>query len=113
LVRDEKTGNWSHPAFFTIGTISLGFQIGGQASAVVMLAMNLEAIDSVVLACYTAGGNASIALGPVGAGVERSRSLPDVTGKFLSFARSKGVYAGLNLTGQKALLVSRKLSSNA
>jgi lipid-binding SYLF domain-containing protein len=99
LVRDEKTGNWSHPAFFTIGSISLGFQIGGEASAVVMLAMNQEAIDSVVLACYTVGGNASIALGAVGAGVERSRSLPDVTGKFISFAKSKGLYAGLDLTG--------------
>ena len=99
LVRDERTGNWSHPAFFTIGTISLGFQIGGQASAVVILAMNQEAVDSLVLACYTVGGNASIALGPVGAGVERSRSLPDVTGKFISFAKSKGVYAGLDLTG--------------
>ena len=101
LVRDEKTGNWSHPAFFTIGTISLGFQIGGQASAVVILAMNQEAVDSLVLACYTVGGNASIALGPVGAGVERSRSLPDVTGKFISFAKSKGVYAGLDLTGSR------------
>jgi lipid-binding SYLF domain-containing protein len=99
LLRDEKTVNWSHPLFFTIGTISLGFQIGGQASAVVILAMNQEAVDSLVLACYTVGGNASIALGPVGAGVERSRSLPDVTGKFISFAKSKGLYAGLDLTG--------------
>jgi len=99
LARDEKTGKWSHPAFFTIGSISLGLQIGGEASAMVMLAMNQEAIDSVLLGCYTGGGNASIALGPVGAGVERSRSLPDVTGKFISFAKSKGVYAGLDLTG--------------
>jgi len=99
LVRDEKTGKWSHPAFFTIGTISLGFQIGGQTSAVVILAMNQEAVDSLVLACYTMGGNASIALGPVGAGVEKGRSLPDLTGRFISFAKSKGVYAGLDLTG--------------
>ncbi len=101
LARDEKTGKWSHPAFFTIGTISLGFQIGGQASAVVILAMNQEAVDSLVLACYTVGGNASIALGPVGAGVEKGRSLPDLTGRFISFAKSKGVYAGLDLTGSR------------
>ena len=99
LLKNEKTGNWSHPAFFTLGSISLGLQIGGETSAVVILAMNREAVDSLVLACYTVGGNASIALGPAGAGGERSRSLPDVTGKFISFARSKGLYAGLDLTG--------------
>ncbi|HYB21585.1 MAG TPA: lipid-binding SYLF domain-containing protein [Thermodesulfobacteriota bacterium] len=99
LVRNEKTGNWSHPAFLTIGSISLGLQLGGEASAVVMLAKNQEAIDAVILTGYTMGGNASIALGPVGAGAERSRSLPDVAGKFISFAKSKGLYTGLNLAG--------------
>ena len=99
LVRDEETGDWSRPAFFTIGSISLGLQIGGEASAVVMLAMNQEAIDSMLSTGYTMEGNASIALGPVGAGVERRRSLPNVTGKFISFAKSKGLYVGLDLTG--------------
>ena len=99
LLRDERTGNWSHPAFFTIGTISLGLQIGGEASAVVMLIMNQEALDSMFYIYYTIGGNGSISLGPMGAGFERSRSLPDVTGKFVSYAKSKGLYAGLDLTG--------------
>ena len=99
LARDERTGNWSHPAFVTIGSISLGLQIGGEASAVVMLAMNQEAIYSMFYLCYAMGGNASVSLGRMGAGVERSRSLPDVSGKFISFAKSKGLYAGLDLTG--------------
>ena len=68
LARDERTGNWSYPAFFTIRSISLGFQIGGEASAVVMLATNQEAIDSMFFTSYTVGGNGSIALGPMGAG---------------------------------------------
>ncbi len=99
LVRDERTGNWSHLAFVTIGSINLGLQIGGEASAVVMLAMNQEAIYSMFYLCYAMGGNASISLKRMGAGVERSRSLPDVSGKFISFAKSKGLYAGLDLTG--------------
>jgi len=99
LMRDERTRNWSHPAFITIGSISLGLQIGGEMVAVVMLAMNQEAVYSMFYRCYAIGGNASISLGRMGSGAERSRSLPDVTGKFISFAKSKGLYAGLDLKG--------------
>jgi len=99
LVRDEKTGNWSYPAFLAIKSISLGLQIGGEASSVVMLAMNPEAIDSLFFTSYTMGGSSSISLGVKGVGVERSRYLPDLVGKFISFAKPKGFYAGLTLTG--------------
>jgi len=99
LVRDESTGNWSYPAFFTIGSISLGLQIGGEASGVVMLAMNQEAIDSMFFTSYTIGGHDSISLGPMGAGGERSRYLPDLVGRFISYAKSRGLYAGLDFTG--------------
>jgi len=99
LVRDKRTGDWSHPAFLRIGSVSLGLQLGGGVAEVVILAMNQEALDSLFLACYTVGGNASIAIGSKGSGFERSRSLPGVVGRFSCFAQSKGLYAGLNLTG--------------
>jgi lipid-binding SYLF domain-containing protein len=98
LVRDEKTGDWSHPAFLTINSVSLGLQVGGGVGELVILAMNQEALDSLCFGCYTLGGDASIALGPVGAGVGRSRFVPDLVGKFISLAKTKGLYAGLNLT---------------
>jgi lipid-binding SYLF domain-containing protein len=106
LVRDEKRGDWSHPAFLTINSISLGLQVGGGVAELVILAMNQEALDSLFFGCYTLGGDASIALGPVGAGVGRSRFVPDLAGKFISLAKSKGLYAGLNLTG--ALITERE-----
>ena len=99
LVRDQRTGNWSHPAFLTMNSVSLGLQLGGGVAEVVILVMNREALDSLFVACYTLGGNVSIALGSKGAGFDRGRSLPLVVGKFISFAKSKGLYAGLNLTG--------------
>ena len=99
LVRNKRTGKWSHPAFLKINSVSLGLQLGGGVAEVVILAMNQEALDSLFVACYTLGGNASIAIGSKGAGCERSRSLPGVVGKFISFSRSKGLYAGLNLMG--------------
>jgi lipid-binding SYLF domain-containing protein len=99
LVRDEETGNWSQPSFFSIRSISIGVQIGGAVSEIVMLAMNQEAIDTLLMSPFTVGRNASIALGAVGAGAERNRVMPDVTGNFISFVKLKGLFAGLDLTG--------------
>jgi lipid-binding SYLF domain-containing protein len=99
LVRDVKTGNWSEPAFYTIGSATFGLQIGGEAAEIVMLAMTPKAVDSLLSSSFKLGGDASIALGPVGAGAKANADIPNVTADFLSFAKSKGLYAGLNLEG--------------
>ncbi len=99
MVRDERTGKWSQPAFYTIGSVTFGLQIGGEAAEVVMLAMTQRAIDSVLSSSVKLGGDTSIALGPVGGGAKASVGVPNVAADFISFARSKGLYAGLNLEG--------------
>ncbi|BDV43002.1 hypothetical protein GURASL_19250 [Geotalea uraniireducens] len=93
-VRDEKTGDWSQPAFYTIGSVSFGLQIGGEAAEVVMMVMDQKGIDSLLSSSIKLGGSVSIALGPVGAGAKGT-----VTADIISFARSKGLYAGLDLVG--------------
>lgn len=99
LAKDERTGNWSEPAFYTLGSVTFGLQIGGAASEVVMLAMTQKAIDSMFSSSFKLGGEASVALGPVGGGAKAQADLPSVTADFLTFAKSKGLYAGLNLEG--------------
>jgi lipid-binding SYLF domain-containing protein len=99
LVRDEKTGKWSGPAFYTIGSVTFGLQIGGEASEVVILAMTRKAINSLLSSSFKLGGDVSIALGPIGAGAKANADIPNVTADFISFAKSKGLYAGLNLEG--------------
>jgi len=99
VVRDGRTGNWGEPAFYTIGSATFGLQIGGEAAEVVMLAMTQKAIDSLLSSSFKLGGDASIAIGPVGAGAKAGADIPSVTGDFLSFTKSKGLYAGLNLEG--------------
>jgi lipid-binding SYLF domain-containing protein len=99
LVRNEKTRNWSEPAFYTIGSVTFGLQIGGEASEIIMLAMTQKAIDSLLSSSVKLGAGASVAIGPVGGGAKANAGIPDVTADFISFAKSKGLYAGLNLEG--------------
>lgn len=99
LLRDEKTGNWGQPAFYTLGSVTFGLQIGGEAAEVLMLAMTQKAVDSLLSSSFKLGGDVSIAIGPVGGGAKAKADIPSVTGDFISFAKSKGLYAGLNLEG--------------
>ena len=94
LTRDSKTGEWSDPAFYTLGSVSFGLQIGGEAAEVVLLVMSQKGVDSLLTSKFKLGGDTSIALGPVGAGAKS-----DITADFVSFAKSKGLYAGMNLDG--------------
>jgi lipid-binding SYLF domain-containing protein len=87
-------GKWVGPAFYTLATASVGFQAGVAASEMVTLVMTDKAMNGLLASSFKFGGDASIAAGPVGAGASS-----DVTADLITFARSKGVYGGLNLDG--------------
>ena len=99
VVRDGKTCDWSQPAFYTIGSVTFGLQIGGESTEVVMIAMTQKAVDSLLTSSFKLGGDTSVAVGPVGGGVKANADVPNVMADFISFAKSKGLYAGMNLEG--------------
>ena len=90
----HEGGKWRGPAFYTLATASVGFQAGIQASENVTLVMTDKGLNTLLAPSMKVGGDASVAAGPVGAGASS-----DVTTDFVSFARAKGVYGGLNLDG--------------
>lgn len=94
IVPDAKTGKWSEPAFYTIGSVSFGLQIGGEAAEVVMYLRTQKAVDKMLTSSVKLGGDTSVSVGPVGAGVKS-----DVVTDIFSFSRSKGAFAGLALDG--------------
>jgi len=94
LGRDPATGKWRGPLFYALATASVGFQAGIAASENVTLVMTDRGFNTLLATSVKLGGDASVAAGPVGAG-----AAGDVTTDFVSFARSKGVYGGLNLDG--------------
>lgn len=97
LVRDGKTGDWSDPAFYTLGSGSFGLQFGAEASEVVLLVMTQRAVESLLTSTLKLGGDASIAVGPMGAGVEGATA--NLSADLVSFARAKGLFAGISLEG--------------
>jgi lipid-binding SYLF domain-containing protein len=94
VVRDEKTDDWSQPVFYTMGSLTFGLQIGGEAAEVIMMARTQRALDSLYASSFKLGGDTSVAAGPVGIGAKAN-----VVADFVSFTRSKGAYAGVSLEG--------------
>lgn len=92
LVRG-KDGKWAGPAFYNLGTSSIGFQGGVTESEMVALVMSQKAVDQMVKGSFKLGGEVSVAAGD-GAGAE-SNLKSDV----ITYSRSKGIYGGVNFTG--------------
>ena len=92
VARDGRS--WVGPAFYDLGTASVGFQAGVEVSEVIIVVMSDKALNSLLSTSFKVGGDASIAAGPVGAGAKST-----VTADLISFARAKGVYGGVNLDG--------------
>jgi lipid-binding SYLF domain-containing protein len=93
LTRDSETNRWSQPAFYTIGSASIGLQIGGEASEVILVIMSNRGIDAFLSTKAQLGADMSVAAGPVGTGTRAA------TADVLSYARSKGAFAGLTVEG--------------
>lgn len=87
---------WSAPAFVRMTGVSFGFQAGGQATDLVLVGTTKESGDKLLTQKIKLGGDVAVAAGPVG-----RNSKADTTGNaaFLTYSRSKGLFAGIDLTG--------------
>lgn len=94
MVRDEKTGSWSGPAFYTMGSASFGFQAGASAAEVVMLVHSQKALDSLYTSKVKLGGDASVAVWKKGMGASAALSTD-----FVAYSLVKGAFAGLAVDG--------------
>jgi lipid-binding SYLF domain-containing protein len=99
LAQNVASGTWSEPAFYTLGSVTFGFQFGGEAAEIIMLAVNQKAVDSLLSSSVKLGGDVSVAIGPLGTGAKGALTIPEVTADFVSFSKAKGIYGGLNLEG--------------
>jgi len=89
---------WSAPVFVQLAGGSFGFQIGGQSTDLVLVAMNQQGLQDMLKNKFKLGGDAAVAAGPVGRNAQAGTDWK-LNAEFLSYSRSKGLFAGINLDG--------------
>jgi lipid-binding SYLF domain-containing protein len=94
----RREGGWTAPAGVRVTGGNFGFQIGGSETEVVMLVMNRKGMEKLLSNKFTLGGDASVAAGPVGRATS-AKTDAAMTAEILSWSRSRGVFAGVALSG--------------
>jgi lipid-binding SYLF domain-containing protein len=98
VISRRVKGGWSAPAFFNLGGASFGLQIGASSTDFVLLFMTQESLRGLLEDKFEIGGEGSVAAGPVGRSASASTNATLNAG-ILSYSRSKGLFAGLELKG--------------
>src|SRR5688572_29300897 len=91
-------GPWGAPAMYALDGGSVGFQLGGQATDLVLLVMNQRGVNALLNNKVMLGGSASAAAGPKGRDVSASTDAT-LRAEILSYSRSRGLFAGVSLEG--------------
>ena len=89
---------WSAPVFVQLAGGSFGFQIGGQATDLVLVAMNQQGLQDMLKNKFKLGADAAASAGPVGRNAQAGTDWK-MNAEFLSYSRSKGLFAGIDLDG--------------
>ncbi len=91
-------GGWSPPAFYTVGSGSIGLQIGVEDSELSLMIMTDRGLQAVLDSQFKIGGDAGIAVATLGAGVEGDTTAA-LRADIVAFAKSRGLFAGISLQG--------------
>src|SRR6266550_7151948 len=95
---EHYTGRWGAPALYALEGLSIGFQLGGQATDFVLLVMNPSGARSLLGSKVKLGADASAAAGPKGRTAEGATDVV-MKAEILSYSRNKGLFAGVSLEG--------------
>jgi lipid-binding SYLF domain-containing protein len=110
LRRDDKTLNWSNPAFFTFRSGSVGFQFGAQSIDLILLFVDETGIQRLLEEKLILGVDASVSAGPLGRDTSMDTNL-SLESQILSYSRARGLFAGVSVTG--GMIQPDKLANEA
>ena len=95
---EKFNGSWGAPAMYALEGGSVGFQIGGEATDLILLVMNDRGMESILSSKVKLGADASVAAGPKGRDASADTDAK-MRAEILSYSRSRGVFAGISLEG--------------
>ncbi|MEO6682830.1 MAG: lipid-binding SYLF domain-containing protein [Ginsengibacter sp.] len=91
-------GSWSNPVFVTITGGSIGFQAGIQSVDLILVFKNAETLKNIGTGSFTLGGDVSVTVGPEGRNSSASTDYK-MEAEVFSYSRSKGLFAGISISG--------------
>ncbi len=91
-------GSWRNPAFITLTSGSIGWQIGAQATDFVLVFKHRSSVNGIADGKFTLGADASVAAGPVGRNASASTDIK-LQSEVYSYSRTRGIFAGISLKG--------------
>jgi SH3 domain-containing YSC84-like protein 1 len=94
----RRGSGWSAPVFMQLEKGSAGFQAGVSSTDLVLLVMNRAGVQKLLDNKVTLGADASVAAGPVGRSASAGTDAR-MTAEMLSYSRTKGLFAGIDLSG--------------
>src|SRR6201984_27029 len=95
---EKFNGSWGAPAMYALEGGSVGFQIGGEATDLILLVMNDRGMESILSSKVKLGADASVAGGPKGRDASADTDAW-MRAEILSYSRSRGLFAGISLEG--------------
>jgi SH3 domain-containing YSC84-like protein 1 len=95
---EHFNGPWGAPAMYALEGGSVGFQLGGQATDLILLVMNEKGASSILSSQVKLGADASVAAGPKGRDASADTDAY-LRAEILSYSRSRGLFAGISLEG--------------
>ena len=100
VISARNGSGWSHPAFVNMDGGSIGWQIGVESTDLVLVFMDEKHVKDLLHGEFTLGGEASVAVGPVGRQGSAGTN-DDFNSAVYAYSRSKGVFAGISIDGSK------------
>ena len=98
LLARSKPNDWSYPAFYDMGSGSLGLQIGGKVSEIVFIILTEKGLNAILDQKFKFGAQAGITMVAIGAGIEGATTAAVGT-DIIAFSNSAGLFAGVSLEG--------------
>lgn len=98
LMVHEKDGGWSDPAFISLYSGSFGWQIGAEATDLILIFKSRRSVEGIKKGKFTIGADAGVAAGPVGRNAAAATDI-QLKAEIYSYSRSRGIFAGISLEG--------------
>ena len=98
IMARAQNNDWSYPAFLSVGSASIGFQIGGQSSEMLLIVMTGKGLQAILDDQVKVGGEVTGAFGPYGSGTSASTTT-NMDADIIAYSIAKGVFVGASLEG--------------